>query len=46
MVFDEAAVKAKWGVEPAQIPDILALMGDSIDNIPGVPAWRERPRPS
>ncbi|HEX9749488.1 MAG TPA: DNA polymerase I [Methylomirabilota bacterium] len=42
IVFDEAAVKAKWGVEPAQIPDILALMGDSIDNIPGVPGVGEK----
>ena len=42
VVFDEAAVKAKWGVEPEQIPDILALMGDSIDNIPGVPGVGEK----
>ncbi|MDO8476414.1 MAG: DNA polymerase I [Candidatus Rokubacteria bacterium] len=35
--FDEAAVVEKWGVAPGQIPDLLALMGDSIDNIPGVP---------
>jgi DNA polymerase-1 len=42
VVFDEAAVKEKWGVEPAQIPDILALMGDSIDNIPGVPGVGEK----
>ena len=42
VVFDEAAVKAKWGVEPAQITDILALMGDSIDNIPGVPGVGEK----
>ena len=42
VVFDEAAVKARWGVEPAQIPDILALMGDSIDNIPGVPGVGEK----
>jgi DNA polymerase-1 len=42
VVFDESAVKAKWGVEPAQIPDILALMGDSIDNIPGVPGVGEK----
>ncbi|MEX2220851.1 MAG: DNA polymerase I [Candidatus Rokuibacteriota bacterium] len=42
VVFDEAAVKTKWGVEPAQIPDILALMGDSIDNIPGVPGVGEK----
>src|SRR5262249_19125688 len=34
VVFDEAAVKEKWGVAPEQIPDLLALMGDSIDNIP------------
>ena len=42
VVFDEAAVKAKWGVEPSQIPDVLALMGDSIDNIPGVPGVGEK----
>ena len=42
VVFDEAAVKTKWGVEPTQIPDILALMGDSIDNIPGVPGVGEK----
>ena len=28
--YDEAAVTAKWGVTPEQIPDLLALMGDSI----------------
>jgi DNA polymerase I len=42
VVYDAAAVKAKWGVEPVQIPDILALMGDSIDNIPGVPGVGEK----
>src|SRR5687767_9448546 len=36
IVYDEAKVRERWGVEPAQIPDVLALMGDSIDNIPGV----------
>jgi DNA polymerase I len=40
--LDEAAVTAKWGVTPAQIPDLLALMGDSIDNIPGVPGIGEK----
>jgi len=30
-------VKAKTGVEPTQIVDWLSLMGDSVDNIPGVP---------
>ena len=37
VLLDEGQVREKWGVEPAQIPDLLALMGDSIDNIPGVP---------
>lgn len=31
------AIREKWGVDPAQIGDILALTGDSSDNIPGVP---------
>jgi 5'-3' exonuclease len=30
-------IKEKWGVEPGQISEILALTGDSTDNIPGVP---------
>jgi DNA polymerase-1 len=30
------AVRKKWGVEPLQIGDVLALIGDSVDNIPGV----------
>jgi DNA polymerase-1 len=37
VVYDEAKVREKWGVDPAQIPDVLALMGDQIDNIPGIP---------
>jgi DNA polymerase-1 len=36
VMYDEAKVRERWGVEPAQIVDVLALMGDSIDNIPGV----------
>jgi len=34
--FDEAGVAAKFGVKPAQIVDYLTLVGDSVDNIPGV----------
>ena len=34
--FDEAAVLAKFGVRPDQIVDYLTLIGDSVDNIPGV----------
>lgn len=35
--FGADAVRAKTGVAPGQIPDWLALVGDSADNIPGVP---------
>ncbi len=34
--YDAAAVKAKFGVRPDQITDLLGLAGDSVDNIPGV----------
>lgn len=34
--LDSAGVFEKFGVHPAQIVDFLALMGDSVDNIPGV----------
>lgn len=34
--LDAAAVREKFGVAPCQIPDLLALHGDSVDNIPGV----------
>ena len=35
-VLDEAGVLAKFGVAPAQIVDYFALVGDSVDNVPGV----------
>jgi DNA polymerase-1 len=35
--LDEQGVQDKFGVSPAQIIDFLALVGDSSDNIPGVP---------
>lgn len=35
--FDADAVREKFGVSPAQIPDYLGLVGDKIDNLPGVP---------
>ncbi len=37
VIFDPAGVEEKYGVSPEQIPDFLGLMGDSSDNIPGVP---------
>ena len=36
-VWTAQQVRAKTGVNPAQIVDWLALIGDSVDNIPGVP---------
>jgi DNA polymerase I len=40
--FDAAGVKEKFGVEPGQVIDVLALMGDSIDNVAGVPGIGEK----
>jgi 5'-3' exonuclease len=34
--LDAAAVRNKFGVEPARIPDFLALVGDSADGYPGI----------
>ena len=36
LLYDEAAVEEKWGVPPELIGDLLAIMGDKVDNIPGV----------
>ncbi len=35
--MDAAAVEARYGVPPARIPDLLALQGDAVDSLPGVP---------
>ncbi|NTV11590.1 MAG: DNA polymerase I, partial [Zoogloea sp.] len=35
-VLDEAGVQQKFGVEPARIVDYLTLVGDTVDNVPGV----------
>ncbi len=35
--FDAAAIRKKFGVDPGQIAEQLALVGDKVDNIPGVP---------
>jgi DNA polymerase I len=37
VTYDAELVRKKWGVPPARIADLLALMGDAVDNIPGVP---------
>jgi DNA polymerase I len=36
-IFDAASCVDKWGLKPTAIVDMLALMGDSSDNVPGVP---------
>lgn len=37
--IDEDGVREKWGVDPASIPDWLALVGDNADGFPGIPRW-------
>jgi DNA polymerase-1 len=39
---DTAAVEAKFGVPPERVVDVMALVGDSIDNIPGVAGIGEK----
>ncbi len=36
-LMDRAAVQSRYGIEPSQIVDYISLIGDSVDNIPGIP---------
>ena len=36
-IFDAEALRKEWGVSPDQVIDFQALVGDKIDNVPGVP---------
>lgn len=38
-ILDEKGVVEKFGVPPESIPDLLALVGDTADGIPGIPRW-------
>lgn len=38
-IIDAAGVRAKFGVDPASIPDYLGLVGDTADGFPGLPGW-------
>ncbi len=42
VVLDETAVEKLYGIKPLYFSDFLALTGDSIDNIPGVPGIGEK----
>lgn len=42
VILDTAAVQAKYGVRPSQFVDLLSLIGDKVDNIPGVPGIGEK----
>jgi 5'-3' exonuclease len=41
-VITEATVREARGVGPESIPDLLALIGDTADGIPGVPGWGDK----
>ncbi|MDP8245497.1 MAG: DNA polymerase I [Candidatus Hinthialibacter antarcticus] len=41
-IYNPADVKERYGVEPEQLVQVFALMGDSIDNIPGVAGIGEK----
>jgi DNA polymerase I len=40
--YDSDAVKERFGVGPSSLVEVMALMGDKIDNIPGVPGVGEK----
>lgn len=42
MVIDEKYVRERFGVSPERLPEVMALVGDSIDNIPGVKGIGEK----
>src|SRR4029079_8042849 len=37
VIYDAESLKADWGVRPDQVVDFQALVGDTVDNVPGVP---------
>ncbi len=41
-IYDSKEVEKKWGIKPDQVIDMLGLMGDSSDNVPGVPGIGEK----
>ena len=45
LLIDEKKVEELMGVPPAKVADVMALMGDTIDNIPGARDPNEKPAP-
>src|SRR5271155_218241 len=45
LIIDEKKVEEIMGVPPSKVADVMALMGDSIDNIPGARDPNEKPAP-
>ena len=41
-VVDEETLNKKWGLKPGQVVEVMALMGDETDAIPGVPGIGEK----
>jgi DNA polymerase-1 len=42
LIYDENKIKEKYKISPSQIPDLLSLLGDVSDNIPGIPGVGEK----
>ncbi len=42
LILNAEKVLEKFGVKPEQVPDLLGLWGDSVDNIPGAPGIGEK----
>lgn len=42
LIYDEKQVEIEWGIKPKQMVDLLSLMGDSSDNVPGVKGIGEK----
>ena len=40
--YDETAIRERYGIQPKQLIDVKSLMGDSSDNIPGIPGVGEK----
>jgi len=42
VMYDRTTVEEKFGVPPERVVDVLALVGDAVDNVPGVPGIGEK----